>query len=226
MTGRNFLSNFMISWLVLPVIAAYASALSSVQMADQIRSYTLKIGGETRIVRDGEQTNLMAGQRFQLHHIERQNGKTFMGSLKVEYLNRAGTVKRRDVPLNWSMELRELSGNAAVPSSAYTFLFMERGRTVGTLRVQEVIPEFSYVDLAINGESKVFRDRDVMNLNGTDKFKVKRIATNLGELTDEIKVKVIPAVEGASTGKLQQYEMQFLHNDAPIAKISMRVKNP
>jgi hypothetical protein len=227
MTRLVFLSNFMISYIALSAIAAYGSASTAVLVGEQIRSYTIKIGGETRIVRDGQQTNVMAGQRFQFHHIQKQNGKAFTGSLKVEYRNRAGVSRRKDVPQNWMMELRELSGGASATTVPFVFSFIEKGRTIGTLRVLEVVPEFSYVDLAINGEVKVFRDRDVMTLNGSDKFKVKRIATNLGDLTEEVKVKVVPTTpENGTSTKMQHYEMHFLHNDVAIAKISMKVKNP
>ncbi len=101
----------------------------------------------------------------------------------------------------------------------------------GSVFVELIKPRLDYVVLSVNGAERVLREGNILSVSGTDRFKVKKIVTNINKLDSGVTFRLMPVKldsvleggEGESAYKL--YELVFYRFDQEFSRIPIHIKS-
>ena len=96
-------------------------------------------------------------------------------------------------------------------------------QTIFLWHLEVLIPEFRYAVIEINGREFVLRDKLGVKVRKADKFRIKRLVTNLGEVDRTVNYEVVPEflISGSSAGSI--YSIQLSRFKRVFASFPMEV---
>lgn len=101
-------------------------------------------------------------------------------------------------------------------------------QSVGSVFLKLRDPELSYIVFSLNGHEKVIRAGDILSVEGTDKFEVVKIVTNIKNSESGLTFSLIPIrqpVPRDRTIDFGLYELVFYRFDKEFSRIPVHVKS-
>jgi len=93
----------------------------------------------------------------------------------------------------------------------------------GNVFLRVLKPVLKYVEVSINGVSKLVREGDLLTVKAADKFKVKNVVSNIENDREAVSFQVIQINPELDLSGRKFYELRFTRNKKVFAKVSMQV---
>lgn len=125
----------------------------------------------------------------------------------------------RDLLTSWSVDGKGLKYRVKVSAKDLVY---------GYIDVEILPPRLQYVVVSINNEEKVLREGDILNVQGSDRFKIKHFETNIEVLDSSVRYRIVPDQHSRpnleDTAPLKSYELLFYRYNREFARIPIRIR--
>ena len=175
------------------------------------------VNGESRVVRDGEELQVVTGDRVTIKDGTLRDGSGKIRELNVVgYQSPRGTEDRgftidtaKDLKSKWSEGGR---------GDVYAVVASSKATLHGAIYLHLVAPALRYAEVSINGQARVFRDGEPVKVRAQDAVKVERVVTNLQSHDGVLfQMAEVDPAHG-------DYEIRFTRGELVFATIPLKVR--
>lgn len=191
----------------------------------QIAELVVEVNGISNVYTGKDPIVIVKGDKLKL-----LSAKTTSGAEAIELINLVGFANSKRAGDDRQIEIdteRDLLDRFAMGASKdlYRIVAMNKGQPVGESLLKVLEPKLSHAVLTLNGNRSVWREGEMIRVKASDKVKVEKVVTNLGEKSKDVLFKIVPLkVSGAEDfGGFKLYEIRFQKGQKVFAKIPMQV---
>lgn len=190
----------------------------SVTYADQLQLVTIEVNGAIQSVKNGESLKVVRGDKIKI-----LSGILNNPTNKIDELNVIGfdsPKSRKGDDRNIEFKTTALQERWSENRDGLNFVVIATSgkSTHGYVFLSLIEPVLKFAVLDLNGREVVLRDGEPFVASGSDKVRVKRVATNVSD-NDNVFVQVIPV-----KGRPGEYEMRFLREKMIFARLPMKLE--
>ena len=210
---------------------AAASGMETAPDRFKLASLSVEIDGVLKKYFEGETIYVTPDQKIKIA------GASLMSKFRPSYINMVGlthNLPERNTLDDTGIEFesKDLLSVWALDEHSQVFKIDVRKKRYlsGQVFLKVMKPRIEYVELFVNGKSRIVRDQDILTFRSTDKFRVGKIKLNLPS-TKNITYKVIKmekqgrlAASIKTQGGYEYYELLFLYDKKPLITFPMRIK--
>lgn len=217
----------LVSW-VRPQLPAVGRLLPTSKA--QLDYITIELGGETKLVRSGQELSMVIGDIFTVkdaYLMDKQARPGFINVIGFAHQQaKLNPNEDRGQTIDTMVLMRKPGWSEGGRGKVFA-VAAQTGKDVhGMIFIKLVEPTLRFAEIQINGEPRTMRDGETLFLKKSDRFKVSRVVTNLYD-DSRVTFQIVKPLDQAKsdTKSAQQYEIRFLRAGRIFAAIPCQVSD-
>ncbi|MBI2601556.1 MAG: hypothetical protein HYW48_00725 [Deltaproteobacteria bacterium] len=216
------------AWTVPPYYQSFEKASKH---EAQLDSVIIEVNGEPRSVKNGEELSFVRGDELLVKKVllNSPEAKPSITNV-VGFVNEGSGSNDLGYKIDTSTELTKKTWALNPEGTVYTVVAYSQRILHGAVFLNRVEPRLEYIDVDINGKTRVMREGEKLLVKKSDSFKVERVVTNLRD-NETITFAIVPVIRGEQEAEVpaekgaKEYRIVFRHKEYTFAKIPMIVEN-
>lgn len=218
--SRQILLTFIISQVhERPIFAVVTESVVSGE-----KYAIISVNDERKQIENDKILQVIWGDKIKLHPTELAEKDVHI-FIEDEQAKKAKPLilPRTNLVIETAQDLSRSQAQEVSGVRRFAVKYMSGKQTILTWHLEVVIPEFRYAIVEINGREFVLRDKLGLKVRKSDKFKIKRLVTNLGELDRTIEYAVVPEASITGSSSDSVYSIQLSRYKRVFATVPMEV---
>ncbi len=226
----------IITSFLFGVVATTASATTkpqkqksaAIKSTPQLDYMLVEVNGERRVVHAGEQLMVVRGDRVKITEAvltERSIRPGLVNVVGFHQVTDDGRMDDRNKEIDTARALSKKSSLQGLGTS-YRIAISSLGKPHGEVILNLIEPKLSHAVISVNGKTKVWRDGELVSVKGSDKVKVEKVVTNIGDEDNGVEFQIIPVAmaDAEKLVNMKFYEIRFSRDKKVFARIPMQVE--
>lgn len=189
---------------------------------------TIEVGGETKIVRSGQEVSLVIGDVFLVkdaYLVDKRIRPAFVNVIGfAHHQPKLNPNEDRGQAIDTTLLTRKAGWSEAGRGQVFA-IAAQTGKDVhGVVFLRLAEPALRFAEILINGQPRTMRDGEALNLKKSDRIKVQRVVTNLVD-DSGVTFQIVEPLEPSRDDVAQshRYEIRFLRGGRLFAAIPCQV---
>lgn len=222
--GILLLAALQLAW-DLP--AAYRTLATPAEEGALLDYVVIAVNGRMKKVSRGAELDFVRGDILKVINVSLKDPTRKINLVQIDGFKKAdGSVEAREQLIDTSYDLIQKDDAVDPDGAVYALLTRTRGIVHGAVFLRRTEPTLGYIDVLINGKTRVMREGEGLHVKKSDHFKIVKFVTNIRENKD-ITFTVLPILEAKTKTHiaLQNYQIVFRRKNRIFAKIPLTVEN-
>jgi hypothetical protein len=202
-----------LAWVrpALPKGAPKATA----EAGEKLDYVIVEVNGQPRLVKANGELPVLRGDRLRIKEAALVDKRVQPKEVNlVGYQSPKGDDRGHDFT---TMDLRARHSEDG-KGDVFAVVVQSKKELHGAVYIRLMNPVLRYAEVSINGNNKVLRDGEAIEVKSTDLVKVERVVTNLDK-NDDVLFQIAP-VDPANT----RYEIRFQRGGTDFARIPLKIE--
>nr|ADI87837.1 hypothetical protein AKSOIL_0329 [uncultured bacterium Ak20-3] len=182
----------------------------------------VEINGQVRKVNRNEELRFVRGDLLKVTEVYLKDSKKRASAVEISGLKNS---EIRQQVIDTSVSL--IGSEGAVDSEAVLYPLLARSgdKLHGTILFHRTEPALSYIDVLVNGQNRVMREGETLQVKKSDHFKVTNVVTNI-QGNKDVSFAVVPVLTKKSQSEAKEkFQILFKHKTYVFAKIPLTVES-
>ena len=189
----------------------------------------VELNGQDSIVKNDERITYVRGDTLRINKVVLVDAHLYAKTVNIVGFKGAKDGSTEDdlgYLIDTSIELTNKRWAVDDAGFLYAVMVVSEKLIHGSILLERMEPELSYIDVKINNENRVMREGQYLLVKGTDIFEISRVVTNIRE-QGRIQFNIIaaPSIDSPVAKKVKKFQIFISNKNYIFAKIPFFVES-